>query len=211
MPDGDKVHNGLTWKYQKVYKQLCDGQFGGKDLADDVVPAVWKDIQSGGDKPIQLLRVVAEQCQQILDRRMSEHIDWRAEFAKVDELAQPIYANRRLKNSAIEACKEQLQDLYNGGNPSNCYIELIVKYVWNVYVAQFEERVPLSPVHYRDVSREFVGERLEVMRPYVKEQLLEYAQKVYHQDTVNISRAPRRHPGAKRNYDAGTDLSTVGV
>ena len=106
MPDGDIVHKGLAWKYQKAYKQICDGQFGGDGLAREVVPVVWKDIQNGGDKPIQLLAEVAKQCQQILDRqRMFGQIDWQKEFAQIDELAQPIYAERRLKTLAVEACK----------------------------------------------------------------------------------------------------------
>lgn len=211
MPDGDRVHKGLGWKYQKTYKQVCDGQFGGKELAEEVVPAVWKDIQDGGDVPIQLLREVAAQCQQILDRRVFEQIDWQQEFMHVDDLAQPMYANRRLKTLAVEACKEQLQDLRNGGNPSDCHIELLTKYMWNVYVAQFSEKVPLSPSHYKGVSREFVSERLEVMKPYVKEQLLPYAERVYHQNTVHLTWRPRQHSKGKSNYDIDTDISTVGA
>ena len=212
MPDGDIVHKGLAWKYQKAYKQICDGQFGGDNLAGEVVPAVWKDIQNGGDEPIWLLAEVAKQCQQILDRqRMFGQIDWQKEFAQIDELAVSIYASQRLKTLAVEACKEQLQDLYNGGNPSNCHIELLTKYMWNVYVANFAEKVPLSPSHYKDVSREFVSERLEVMRPCVKEQLLPYAEKVYHCGTVHLDRPPHRRSRTKQSYDIDTDLSTVGA
>ena len=105
MPDGDIVHKRLAPKYQEIYKQICDGQFGGDDLAGKVVPAVWKDIQNGGDEPIWLLADVAKQCQQILDRRMFERVDWQKEFAQIDELAISIYASQRLKTLAVEACK----------------------------------------------------------------------------------------------------------
>ena len=211
MPDGDRVHKGLGWKYQKTYKQICDGQFGGKDLAEEVVPAVWKDIQSAGDLPIQLLREVAAQCQQIIDRRMIEQIDWQKEFKLIDDRVQPMYTDRRLKTLAVEACKELLEDLRNGGNPSHCHIELLTKYMWNVYVAQFSERVPLLPVHYKGVSREFVDERLEVMRPYVKEQLLPYAESVYRQNTVHLARRPHQRSNERPNYNIDTDISTVGA
>jgi len=192
---------------------MCDGQFGGDELAYKVVLAVWKEIQAGGDKLIQFLREVAKHYQQITERRIFEfeEIDWQKEFARIDGLAQPIYANRRLKTLAVEACKELLQDLQHGGNPSNCHIELLMKYECNVYTAQFAERVPLSPSHYQDVSREFVTERLEAMWPYVKGQLLKYAEQVYRHDSIHLARPPRRPSGKKRNYDIDTDLSTVGA
>jgi hypothetical protein len=211
MPDGDKVHKGLSWKYQKVYKQICDGQFRSDKLADEVVSAVGKDIQCGGDELIQLLQKVAEQCQQILDKRMFEQIDWQKEFARVDKLAQPICASRRLKALAVEACKETLQDLRNGGKPSKCYIELLTKYLCNIYEAQFAERVPLSPSHYQNVSRGFVAERLEAMWPFVKGQLLKYAEQIYRHGSVRIAGQPRRSARRKPNYDIDTDISTLGA
>jgi hypothetical protein len=209
MPDGDRVHKGLGWRYQEAYKQVCDGQFGGDTLADEVVSAVGKDIQYAGDPIIQFLQKVGEQSQQILDRRMFEDIDWQKELAQVDRLAQPIYASKRFKALAVEACKEQLQDLRHGGNPSNCYIDLLQKYMWNAYYAQFFERVPLTPSHHQGVSEEFVGERLALMRPYVQGRLQQYAKQVYSQGTV--AQLPRRRSTMKRNYNADTDLSTVGA
>lgn len=215
MPDGDIVHKGLTKKYQGIFKEICDGQSGGSTLAEKVMPAVWKDIQNGGDKLIQLLKEVAEQCQQILDRYVfgpiyqQEQIDWQKEFKHVDELAQPIHADRRFKTLAVEACKEQLENLRYRGIPSNCHIELLTKYTWNIYVAEFEARVPLSPSCYKDVSGKFVGERLEMMRPYVKEELLRYVEQIYRDGTV-LTKPPRRCPRTKPDYDIDTDLSTVG-
>lgn len=211
MPDGDKVHKGLGWKYQNAYKQVCDGQYGGEALAKEVASAVMKDIEHGGDVLLQLLQDVAAQCQQTIDRRMFEHIDWQRELQRVDELAQPLYTDRRMKALAVEACKEQLQELRHSGSPANYQIELLHKYMWNVYVAQFAERVPLTPAHYREVSRAFVGEQLAMMRPYVQEQLLSYVEQIYRQDTVHLRRKPR-HPSQENSaIDIDTDLFTIGV
>lgn len=216
MPDGDIVHDGLTRNYQESFKQLCDGQFGGDILAEKVSRAVWKDVQHGGEELIQFLRAVAEQCEHILDRYVfgpiyqQEQIDWQKEFTRVDELARPIHADRRFKTLAVEACKEQLEDLRHGGNPSNCHIELLMKYTWNIYIAQFEARVPLSPSCYKEVSGKFVSERLEMMRPYVKEELLRYVEQLYREGTV-LAKPPRRRSRTKPDYDIDTDLSTIGV
>lgn len=209
MPDGDRVHKGLTWKYQNPYKKVCDGQYGGEQLAYDVVSAVWKDIQQGGDKLLLLCQHVSEQCQHILSRSKAELIDWQHEHAQVDEIAQPIYTDRRLKALAIEACKEQLQDLRYGANPSNCYVEILRKYSWNVYIAQFEERVPLTPKHYQNVSREFVRGRLELMRPDVQERLLQYIKQTFREGTVHLARTPRQR--IKQKYTIDTDVFTVGA
>jgi len=209
MPDGDIVHEGLGRRYQGAYKQLCDGQFGGEDLARKVMSAVYKDIQQAGDPIIQFLQKAGEQSQQILNRRMFEEIDWQKESAQIDRLAQSIYANKRFKTLAVEACKEQIQDLRHGGNTSNCYIDLLQKYMWNTYSAQFAEKVPLTPSHHREVNGEFVDERLALMKPYVQGQLQDYAKQVYNQGTV--AQLPHRRSTIKRNYNADTDLSTVGA
>jgi hypothetical protein len=81
----------------------------------------------------------------------------------------------------------------------------------NVYEAQFAERVPLSPSHYQGVSKEFVAERLEAMWPYVKGQLLKYAEQVYRHGSVRIAGPPRRSSGKKPNYDIDTDISILGA
>lgn len=209
MPDGDRVHKGLGWRYQKAYKQVCDGQFGGDALANEVVSAVCKDIQKAGDQVIQLLQNAGEQCQQILDRRMFEEIDWQKELAQVDRLAQPLYADKRFKALAVGACKEQVQDIRHGGSPSNCYIDLLQKYLCSAYDAQFAEKVPLTRSHYQEVSGEFVGERLALMKPYVQGRLQQYAKQIYSQGTV--AQLPRRRSTTRRNYSVDTDLSTVGA
>lgn len=209
MPDGDIVHNSLGWRYQKVYKEVCDGQYRESDLAEEVIRAVCKDIQDAGNQIIEFLQQVGEQCQQILGRRMFEQINWQKESAQVDELARPIRANRRFKTLAVDACKELLQDLRNGGNASKCHIDLVQKYIWNVYVAQFLEKVPLTPAHYQEASRESIGERLALMKPCVQERLQPYAEKVCRQGT--IAQLPRRRSTTKRNYNIDTDLSTVGA
>jgi hypothetical protein len=47
MPDGDRVHPGLARPYQKVYKQLCEGQFNGESLAAEAVETIKRQLQQG--------------------------------------------------------------------------------------------------------------------------------------------------------------------
>lgn len=212
MPDGDLVHAKLTWNYQNIYKQLCSGQYGGEELATDAASAVWKDIQKDKhDRLIGLLQQVSEQAQAIRDRNWFETINWQQENARIDALAQPLIVDRRLKHLAVEACKELLLDLRYGNKPSDCHIDVLTKYAWNVYVAQFEERVPQTADHHRQVSREFVQGKLDAMRPHVLDKLQPYIQKTHLEGTFQRQRSPHRRSGNLRGYDVDTDLSTIGA
>ncbi|MBP1466280.1 hypothetical protein EYB53_011240 [Candidatus Chloroploca sp. M-50] len=65
MPDGDRVHPGLTRPYQKVYKQLCEGQFNEESLAEGVVETLKRQLQQGGDVPAQMIAQIAERLNEI--------------------------------------------------------------------------------------------------------------------------------------------------
>ena len=67
MPDGDKVHVNLAHRYQKVYKQICEGQYDNAELAHEVLVPLKRDLQSYGDEPFQLIRQVAVGSQDIVD------------------------------------------------------------------------------------------------------------------------------------------------
>src|SRR6266699_3188689 len=105
MPDGDRVHEGLALIYQKPYMQICDGQFGGKVLADELVLAVWKDVRKDGDKLIPFFQQVAEQCDRVQNSRMFEDINWQQEIDHIEELSRRIFMNRRMRTLAEDACK----------------------------------------------------------------------------------------------------------
>lgn len=54
MPDADIVNLSLSPKYQKAYKQLCEGYWDKEYIGQSVVKALHKDIQTLGDEPITL-------------------------------------------------------------------------------------------------------------------------------------------------------------
>jgi hypothetical protein len=60
MPDGDIVHPRLSYGYQKIYKQICEGFFDSETLAYYVLPPLLKDIQKYGNGPINLLQKASE-------------------------------------------------------------------------------------------------------------------------------------------------------
>ncbi len=209
MPDGDIVHEHLERRYHTSYKQLCEGKLTGEELANGVVEAVWKDMKQGKDTLIAMLKGVAIQLQGILDRKFFEDIDWQQEGALIDAKTH-VYANKPLRDLAVKACKEEFWAIRNGVRPTNCFIELLTGYMTNVYDAKFVERVPLAPTHHNDASEAFVGEQLEMMRPFVKARLQEYVKAIYEKETVYLPRQPRRKH-VKVNYSVDSDIPTLGA
>lgn len=212
MPDGDKVHEGLAWKFQKVYKQVCEGHSSLSEIAKEAAQAVQKDVELGGDVILHMIQAVAVQFDDILRRKWAEAIDWRQEIARLNALERSTFAHSRMKWLAYDACREILESLRHGIHPSNCYITLLSTYQYHAYEANFEERVPLKHNHYDGVSQEFIGEQLEQMRPLVQSSLLPYAESMYRNGTVKLSRkpsGPRGSKEAKLHYDIDTDISAI--
>jgi hypothetical protein len=211
MPDGDRVHEGLAWIYQKPYMQICDGQFGSVVLANDLVSALWKDVRKDGDKLLPFIQQTAEQCDRIHSSQLFEDIDWQRETDRVEELKRRMYVDRRMRNLAEDACKEQIQELRMGMSSSNFYVSLLAKYMWNVCRANFWEKIPLTPSQYQNVSPEYVYERLEEMRPSINSRILQYAEQIERHGTFHIPRQPPRHLGETGDVTIDTNVFTIGV
>lgn len=210
MPDGDIVHEHLKRRYYTSYKQLCEGKLTGEELANGVVEAVWKDMKQGKDTLIDMLKDVATQLQGILDRKeFSEEINWQQEATMLDAKTR-VYANKPLRDLAVKACKEEFLAIRNGVHPANSFIELLTGYMTNVYEAKFVECVPLTRIHHNEVNDAFVGEQLEMMRPFVKARLQEYVKAIYKKETVYLPRQPRRKH-VKMDYTIDSDIPTLGA
>lgn len=139
MPDGDIVHVHLAHVYQKVYKQLCEGQYGDEELALEALRALERNIQSYGDEPIKLIEQVVARLEQIpAEPLLREMVDWSEERRVIDKLAQQANGSKRAIYLAVKACKEQVQELQQGECPQDLMFEIAIKYMRNVYISNFE-------------------------------------------------------------------------
>ena len=210
MPDGDKVHAHLAPIYQKVYKQLCEGQYGSEELAIEALRSIKKNIQNYGDGPLNLIEQVAAQLKQIpTEPLLREIIDWSEESTKVDKLAQQASGTKRAVDLVLKACKEQLQELRHGAYPQDLMFELTIKYLRNVYMSNFEKHIPLAK-HYHGVSQATVDARLDCMWPHVDQGIVALAMQVVHKGSIHSLRLPRR-PKLKCPIDLDADLSLIAV
>jgi len=210
MPDGDEVHEKLACRYQKAYKMLCEGQ-AGSDIVAEVVQAVFKDVKQGGDKILEMLQKVAHQVEDILSKKkQGEEVDWRRETARLSLLDRHLDANSRLKALALEACKEVLQAVKYGEQPTNCMKTLLTQYLNTIATANFVERVPLTATPYNKVSQAFVREQLAMVRQPIEERSAQYAEAIYKSGTVHLARQPRRK-NAKIVYTTDMDIPTTAI
>lgn len=210
MPDGDRVHGHLAPIYQKVYKQLCEGQYGSEELAIEALRSIRRNIQDYGHGPIRLIEQVAEQLKQIpTEPLFKELVDWSEVFTKIDKLAQQAFGPKRAIELAVKACKEHVQELQQGECSSDVLFELTIKYLRNVYIANFEKHMPLAE-HYTGVSQSTLDVRLDCMRPHVVQGIVALAMQVVRRGSIHSLQLPRR-PKLKHPIDLDTDLSQIAV
>ena len=63
MPDGDKVHSKLPWRYQRPYKRLCESKTSSQESVWELVKALLQDIQQKGDNFLKTAQLLAEELE----------------------------------------------------------------------------------------------------------------------------------------------------
>jgi hypothetical protein len=112
MPDGDIVHVNLPRRYQKPYKQLCEGQYSDVELTRAVLRPLKRDLQEYGDAPLKLIQqVVAEMNQISHEPLLKQSINWTEKNETIDRCAQQIAGHPTAMALAVQACQQQLQEL----------------------------------------------------------------------------------------------------
>jgi hypothetical protein len=190
MPDGDIVHVNLPRRYQKPYKQLCEGQYGDVELTRAVLRPLKRDLQEYGDAPLKLIQQVATELNQIPDEPLlKQSINWAEKSKIIDGWAQRISGPRIAIALAVKACQQQLQELRYSSCAQDLTKEIYRKYVSSVYEANFEGRVPL-PQHYNGVAHAAVDARLQGMRAHVEQGIDSFAAQMLRNSNVSSLRCP---------------------
>jgi hypothetical protein len=208
MPDGDIVHVNLPRRYQKPYKQICEGQYGAAELAHTVLRSFKQDLQEYGDAPLKLIQQVATELNQIPDEPLLKQlVDWGEKSQIIDRCAQQIYGRRTAMELAVHACQQQLQELRYSSCPHDFATEILRKYGAAVYEANFEGRVPLAQ-HYNGVAQATVDARLQDMRVHVEQGIDSFAAQMMRNGGVTALRCP---PMARAPIGLNDDLLNLGT
>lgn len=192
MPDGDQVHPGLTRPYQKVYKQICEGQFNDESLAEEVIDALRCQLGKVGDKPAQVIARIAAHLDAISKQPLLTN--WREVSSEIEQIVAQGGISKRVSAQIIDASKGLLYAIRTGNEVSNFKIQLMEHTLNRIYTAEFEERVPMVH-HHNGVSDRFIKSRLEAMRPHIEEKLSYLAQQAAKRVTFrNLRRPPVMKP-----------------
>jgi hypothetical protein len=63
MPDGDKVHSKLPWRYQRPYKRLCESKTSSQESVWELMKALLQDIRQKGDNFLKTAQLLAEELE----------------------------------------------------------------------------------------------------------------------------------------------------
>jgi hypothetical protein len=65
MPDADKVHKGLSQRYQVVYQQICESALEPNEIAYSVLEPLKRDLLDFGDAPLMLIDHVVRELNEV--------------------------------------------------------------------------------------------------------------------------------------------------
>ncbi len=203
MPDGDRVHPGLTRPYQKAYKQLCEGQFSDESLATEAVDAIKRQLKQGGDAPAQLIAQIGSRLEAISKAPLLTN--WPHVSRDIEHIVAKVTVPKRIGQQIVEASKGLLYEIRKGEAVPRIREQFMERTLNRVYAAEFEQRVPMAQ-HYQGARQEDVDARLEGMRPLVQKNLAHIAQQAAKR--VTFQRL-RRSPTVTPKVNLETDIASL--
>lgn len=216
MPDADKVHSGLSYRHQKVYKQICEGVFTPSELAYEELEAMKGELKNCGQAPFSLILEAAKLLNAISPGHLlNSNVDWGGICRSIQKKGQMISmqtaTKKRVLDLAVEACVDLVRDIQQGAISDNLEVDMMERFVTKVYEAEFEGRLPLTPHHYLDATPDFVNDRVKDMRQPMEVGMRALAEQAIRNGNFNKLVRPARPAGTVQTIDLSTDLLTFGV
>jgi hypothetical protein len=176
MADGDKVHDDLDPRWQDPYKQLCEWGLGPEAVGETVAERLKKDIKMYGEAPRNLLHDFADLLAPLVDGPMLNNVaNYVDVLTRAEELTHSSPGQIVPIDAAQRAFEQQLQDIrwqIFTGDVQDLREALMAKYINNIYLSNFEEKVPFNPQeHYQNVDRQTINNRLAAIRPQIDKEI----------------------------------------
>lgn len=207
MPDGDIVHNRLRRLYQKPYRWICEGKATSDECAQVVMESLKKDLIQKGDLPISLCQSMADNLVQAIssvDELRAE--DYTALSIGFDRLIQKVDGRPDLKELALRAAKNVLNDLRHGREVDVAHVSVTIleRCMHEVYESEFKERIPLTSEHYAGVDYATLSKRIEEIQPNINAGIYKFANDAIKSQSVAKLSLPRR--SLRKAIDLDEDL-----
>lgn len=210
MPDGDRVHPELTGRFQKPYKMLCEGYFDNEIIAEAILKPCKKNLQIYGNEPIAFIKRAAEYISNLNTKaKVGVNINWGQAQKDLETFMRQTPGNKRGLNLAWQAAKQELHTVRHGLSSINTEVAITEKYTQQAYKSDFENRIPLVPRHYNDVSPAVLADKITAVRPDVEKGLRRFASQLVEKGDINKLRlGPTSKP--KEPPSAETSIFSIG-
>jgi hypothetical protein len=167
MPDGDVVHKRLGRFYQESYKWLCEGKASVGECARVLLKALYKDIAQKGDLPIKLAQEIGRTLDNTINHNKEN--DWASLCGEIDKLVHQCDGRPDLKELILRAVKSLINDFRYERvvDSQNISIEIVKRYMIEVYDSSFKEKIPLIPEHYVGIDQIHLNQSIDDMEPSI--------------------------------------------
>ncbi len=194
MPDGDIVHKRLGRLYQESYKWLCEGKASLGECARVLLKALCKDIAQKGDLPIKLAKEIGITLDKTINHgRENVLINWASLSVEIDKLVHQCDGRPDLKELILRAVKGLINDFRYERvvDSQNISIEIVKRYMIEVYDSSFKEKIPLIPEHYVGIDQIHLNQSINDMEPSIIATINQWAKQVIINGGVKKLRLPR--------------------
>lgn len=191
MPDGDKVHSKLPWRYQRPYQRLCESKTSSQESAWELMKALLQDIQQKGDNFLKTAQLLAEELENhLLTIRFQGNL---APFREdIDKFIKNSNLSHRNQQILIQAIQNTLKKIQNNTFTNNLKEEMIAESFKIILLVNFIGKLPLNQAHYAGVDDQTLRERVNEMTPEIESIIYTLSKKANQQGSVKNLRLPRR-------------------
>ncbi len=188
MPDGDKVHSKLPWRYQRPYKRLCESKTSSQESVWELVKALLQDIQQKGDNFFKTAQLLAEELENhLLTIRFQGNL---APFREdIDKSIKNSNLSHYDQQILIQASQNLLKKIQNNILTNNLKEEMIAESFNITLRVNFIGKLPLNQDHYAGVDDQTLRHE---MTPEIESIIYTLSKKANQQGSVKNLRLPRR-------------------
>jgi hypothetical protein len=191
MPDGDKVHSKLPWRYQRPYKRLCESKTSSQESVWELMKALLQDIRQKGDNFLKTAQLLAEELENhLLTIRFQGNLaPFREDIDKSIKNSNLSHYNQQI---LIQASRNLLKKIQNNILTNNLKEEIIAESFNIILRVNFISKLPLNQAHYAGVDDQLLQQLINEMIPEIQSIIYRLSKKANQQGSVKNLRLPRR-------------------
>lgn len=202
MPDRDNIPRGVPQKFHRAYRQLED------EIAREASKQLLKLAKEYGDAPLKAIKMVSQELE-ILTSTPLLPIEWDKLYRGVDKILRNKISDKRILGHVRDVINSHINSIRLNLNQSSenedHNFQLIKGYLFKLYDAFYQDRLMIEPEHHEGETQENVNERLIRTRPYIREHIIEFTEKIINSGTIEKLRPPK-NPKKKDPIDLHGDI-----